>query len=1129
MRDILPVRVSVGTFQLDLKAGELYKSGRKIRLQEQPFQILLMLIDHAGEVVSREDIQSKLWPNDTVVEFDHGINTAIKKLRTALNDSAEKPNYIETIARRGYRLIATVEWPSATSDSELSDAEGDIADPTVQAEPDPAALSAKTVSHYRVLNIIGGGGMGVVYRAEDLKLGRPVALKFLPEELGSDPVALGRFEREARTASSLNHPNICTIYEIEEHDGQPFIVMEYLDGKTLRDLIALAAGALSLGPPKPPLPVEQLLDMAIQIADGLEAAHQKGIIHRDIKPANIFVTEAGQVKILDFGLAKLVTMTRETASDNLRKAGGEEPSGLQSTVRSDPDPNLTRIGTAIGTAGYMSPEQLEGTKLDARTDLFCFGLVLYEMATARRAFGGATRDSLRNSILRNTPISVRQLNPLIPPTLEEIVNKSLAKDREQRYQHASEMRNDLKQLRREMSSVLQPRVAVERRLAAAGKPVAPVEEKPEDTKIEPARPSKKPALITALASIVVLGLWYWGSHRVVAFSDKDAIVVADFMNSTGDAVFDGSMNTALNEELQQSPYLKLLSADKVRRTLKLMNQAPNSPLTPQLASDICLRTNSKAVVSGSIADDGNRYRIELKAIDCKRGRELASSQQEAMNRGEVVKTLGIAGVDLRRKLGEPRASLEKFNQPLEEATTSSVEALQAFTEGLRQKLQHGDAPATLAAYGRAIELDPNYAQPYLMLGISYLNMKEVPLSIRNLTKAYELRNRVTDRVRFQIDTFYYIQVTGEAERSIQTLKNWVNTYPTDYYPHGDLSEDLMAAALYEEAVAEGRESVRLVPTGFGYVNLMSANIRLNRLDEAKATFDEASSFNISDGELNAERYILAFLQNDEPAMQEQLAWFKGKPASEYLLLFLQSDTEAYRGRFAHSREITEEALDKANNSGHSQSALGLMLNQALREAEGGNVDTARDLAHQALSSSSQRDIKSAAALVLSRTGDMANAERLADELQRDYPLDTWLKRYTLPTIRASIELQKGHPTKAIEILQVATPYDMADVSFRSLPLAYPVYVRGEAYLKAGQGKQAAAEFKRILDNPGIVTNFVTGALANLQLARAQVLAGDKSAAMQSYQNFLEVWKNADPDLPILQQAKRESAALNSTK
>ena len=546
------------TFELDLRAGELRKDkGSTVRLSEQPFQILTMLLEHPGEVVTREEIRKKLWPNDTIVEFEHSISAAMNRLRQALGDSADNPRYIETLARRGYRLLVPVEWvgrgagvspqPAGiqprSADLPLKSAafaEGKAAElQTNSALPSVTSLTGKEVSHYRVLEVLGGGGMGVVYKAEDIKLGRKVALKFLPEELANDRAALERFEREARAASALNHPNICTVYEFGEHEGQPFIAMELLEGQTLRDRLAgrsagvppAVAGASRPSPAeqergqdalatagetpalRSPLQIDESVDVAIQIADGLEAAHQKGITHRDIKPANIFITTRQQVKILDFGLAKLSgsagILPASSGEGQQLGAGGTPalPGAPLQNAATATDPHLTRTGAAMGTAAYMSPEQVRGEKLDARTDLFSFGVVLYEMATGRQAFAGGSAAETITAILRDRPVPPSQLNPQLASKLEEIIHKSLEKDRNARYQAASEMRAELRSLKRAIDSGQS--VAPELGQAAVVNAAFPGAVR------EPEKRSRLLAVISALAFIVVVvgGTWLFLSRR----------------------------------------------------------------------------------------------------------------------------------------------------------------------------------------------------------------------------------------------------------------------------------------------------------------------------------------------------------------------------------------------------------------------------------------------------------------------------------------------------------------------------------------------------------------------------------------------------------------------------------------
>ena len=664
-----------------------------------------------------------------------------------------------------------------------------------------SSLTGKKISHYRVLEVFGGGGMGVVYRAEDVKLGRAVALKFLPEELGSDPKALERFEREARAASALDHPNLCAIHEFGEHEGQPFIVMQLLEGQTVRDRLASGEG---------PLLLEELLDIGIQVSDGLQAAHERGIIHRDIKPANIFLTNKGVCKILDFGVAKLLEEAPGFSPANLNEEMVEAPAfrsanrdkeemGLQ--PRSEL--HLTRTGSAMGTAGYMSPEQVRGEKLDARTDIFSFGLVLYEMATGQRAFSGETAAAVHDAIVNKPTVPVCELNSALPGKLVATIDKALEKDRERRYQSATEMRLSLEQVR-------------SGNRAGSRWPLTWI------------------AGWALLAALAVAGALYWRSRNAIKLTGNDTIVLSDFSNSTSDPIFDDALNTALRVELGQTPFLNLLAPDKVRGTLKGLNRAAHERLTSELAREVCLHTNSKAFVASSIADAGNHYGIELTAVDCHTGKILAKTGLEAKSRDQVVKMLGVAGFELRRKLGEPQPSLQKFNRPLEEATTSSLEALQAFSQSGIIKYRKGDAEA-LPFLLRAVEIDPNFASAYASLGSTYFNLGETRRATENVERAYELSDRASARQRFYIRGLYYAAATGETEKAIQVNTQWIQTYPSDQVPHGILSRLFRLGGQYAMAIGEAKESLRITPEDYPpqHTTLMLAYMALNRLDEAK--------------------------------------------------------------------------------------------------------------------------------------------------------------------------------------------------------------------------------------------------------------------------------------------------------
>ena len=554
--------------------------------------------------------------------------------------------------------------------------------------------------------------------------------------------------------------------------------------------------------------------------------------------------------------------------------------------------------------------------------------------------------------------------------------------------------------------------------------------------------------------------------------------------------------------------------------LKLRGHPENEKLTPELAREVCLHTNSKAFIASSISDVGNRYRIELSALDCQSGKTLATAQEETERRDEVVKALGIVGAELRRGLGEPRKSLQRFNQPLDQATSSSIEALQAFTEGLEQKRQHGDV-AALPYFKRTVELDPNFARAYVSLGIAYRNLAEVNPGVENIRRGYELRNRATQLQRFYIDGIYSAIGTGDLLKALQTFTEWATTYPKDPIAHSNLSAASISVGQYERAAAEARESIRLKPTAAAYFDESASYLRLGRLDDARQVIDEARTNNLVSSLLPLSQYRLAFLKGDETALEEQVRTTTG--VSRGGLLSLQSYTDAFYGRIRKARALRQQLVELARRDNALDTAADCVVTSALQEAEVGNSEEAQQQAEAAIALGKGRDVLAGAALAFARSGDVGQAENLAQQLSLAYPLDTMMQNYSLPTIRAAIELRKNNPTKAVEILTVATPYELGGGSLEHL---YPVYVRGEAYLQAGRGELAAAEFKKILAHPGIVENFVVGALAHLQLARAQTMIGDKEAARRSYQDFLTLWKDADADIPIYKRAKAEYASLH---
>ncbi len=945
------------------------------------------------------------------------------------------------------------------------------------------AVAGQTVSHYRLLGKLGGGGMGVVYKAVDRNLGRPVALKFLPDELARNAAALDRFRREARAASSLNHPNICTIYEIGNDGELLFIAMEFLDGATLKHHIKGS-----------PLPADELIGLALDILEGLEAAHSAGIIHRDIKPANIFVTKRSHAKILDFGVAKVAL-----EADQALTVSGSAPS------RAPRNAELTATGNVLGTVSHMSPEQIRGEAVDQRTDLFSFGVVLYEMTTGGLPFPGDTQTGIAHAILHDNPPPPSQLNSALPSELDAIVGKCLAKDRDLRYHSASEIRTELLRLKR--GSTSETPNPPQRRRRLQGRRLA--------------------ALTTAGLIAIAWIAGYQYLHRTARLTARDTIVLAEFDNRTGDSVFDETLREGLAVQLRQSPFLSVISDDRIRQTLRLMGRPPDTRLTPDIARQVCERTESAVAADGSIVRIGNQFVLGLRAKSCRSGDLLDEEQLQVPRKEDVLNALTQIASRFRARAGESLATIQKHEIPLQEATTPSLEALKAYSTARAIAFSKGPAEV-IPLLLHALAIDPDFAMAHAFLGRLYGDIWENELSEKSTTRAYELRNRTSEREQFFITSSYEQQVTRNVEKAKQAAELWAQTYPRDAEPHALLSWIYQELGRYETSAREGRTVIDLNPDFTpGYINLGWAYIFLERPDDATRTVERAYARKLDSPELLLMRYYIAFLKGDQAGMQLIASQATEKSGAQDWISHAQSSVSAYFGRLQQAGDMSRLAVELARQGNQNERAAMYEAAAAVREAFFGNVAEARKGAAAAKELSTGRDVEWGVALAFALSGDFTRSQALASDLEKRFPADMYITRIYVPILRALFALHQRDAQKAMDLLQTAAPFDLAIPGSWSgfFGNLYPVYFRGMAHLSARRGSDAAAEFQKILGHPGVMFSDPAGAMARLQLARAWAMAGEKAKAKAAYQDFIAFWKDADPAVPILKQAMAEYAKL----
>ncbi|HCX31185.1 MAG TPA: hypothetical protein DHU55_15675 [Blastocatellia bacterium] len=975
-------------------------------------------------------------------------------------------------------------------------------------------MKAGKISHYRILEKLGAGGMGEVYLAEDMKLGRKVALKILSQEFTTNRDRLNRFEQEACAASALNHPNILTIHEVGDADGAHFIATEYIDGKTLRRHMAGS-----------PLEVREILDISVQVASALEEAHAARIVHRDIKPENVMIRRNGYVKVLDFGLAKL------TESSTDRSLSDAEAS-TKVLVQTD-------AGVVMGTSHYMSPEQTRGKAVDARSDIWSLGVMMYEMVAGRPPFDGETSTDVIVAITQKEAPPLARFAPDVPAELDWIITKALRKDRDERYQTTKELLTDLRRLKQK----LEFEAELERSVAPDSATVSAISAAPAVTTVsgrvaataegttthalssaeyivsEIKRHRMGASLIAGAFVLAVAALIFFYINRAQALTDKDTILLADFINTTGENVFDGTLKQALAVQLGQTPFLNIFPEERVRETLRFMSHSPDDRITRDIGREICQRQGINAMLIGSIASLGSHYVITLEALNAHTGDPIAREQVEADSKEKVLSSLGTAASNLRQKLGESLNSIKKYDVAIEQATTSSLEALKAYATGNQLRAQGHGLEAT-EYYKNAIQIDPNFAMAYARLAVYYGNTSQPDLAQEYAEKAFALRDRVSEHEKFYISEKYYNYVTGERDKAIEVLQAWAKEYPNDYIPHNNLGVNLTLLGRYDEVLKETSEAVRLDPRNVSTRgNLIDTFIHLERYDEAQQLLEQALQQNPDADEFHFYAYRLAFVRNDQETLKKEIDWMSKQP-HQGDFLDLQGGTAAFQGQLKKAIDFMRRSADSMKAEGRTENASQEMLAIAQVQAIAGYCQQIGSNITAGLVLARGRFSLGSAAVALAYCGQAAQSQPLIEELQKRFPKDTPSNSVLVPGVRASLENSRGNFSQSIQLLEQARRFEPGPISG-----LWTMYLRGQAYLGMRSGEQAAAEFQKILAHRGVEPSSIFYPLAQLGLGRAAAISGDSGKARKAYQDFFALWKIADPDLPVLLEAKKEYEQL----